>query len=104
MSLEVYRFLSSEVKAYLDSFETMTIWHLKDLASGSKRIIRSDNVKVLAIPQFEGLSIENLMAFANRYPEVMQALPPFNEIAKLSRAYIGNVIFSLVGEPFAKWV
>ena len=28
---EVYRFLSSEVKAYLGAFETMTVWHLRDI-------------------------------------------------------------------------
>ena len=36
---EVYRFLSSEVKAYLPSYETVTIWHLRDLASGKKRLL-----------------------------------------------------------------
>ena len=30
---EVYRFLETEVKCYLSSYETMTIWHLKDLVS-----------------------------------------------------------------------
>ena len=36
---EVYRFLSSEVKAYLSSYETMTVYHLRDLFSGTKKII-----------------------------------------------------------------
>ena len=56
-SLEVYRFLSSEVKAYLPSYETVTVWHLRDLAMGVKRIIYSDRVKHIDVPQFEGLSI-----------------------------------------------
>ena len=45
--LEVYRFLSSEVKAYLPSYETVTVWHLRDLAMGVKRIIYSDKVKLI---------------------------------------------------------
>ena len=47
---EIYRFLSSEVKAYLDSFETMTIWHLRDLASGERKIIKSKDAKHITIP------------------------------------------------------
>jgi hypothetical protein len=31
---EVWRFLASEAKIYLPPFATVTIWHLKDLASG----------------------------------------------------------------------
>ena len=49
-SLEVYRFLSSEVKAYLPSYETVTVWHLRDLAMGVKRIIYSDRVKHIDVP------------------------------------------------------
>jgi hypothetical protein len=47
---EVYRFLASEVKAYLPSYETVTVWHLRDLAMGVKKIIRCDDVKVIDIP------------------------------------------------------
>ena len=31
---EIWRFLSSEVGAYLALYETMTIYHLKEIASG----------------------------------------------------------------------
>ena len=33
---EIFRFLSSDVKCYLDSYASMTIYHLRDLASGEK--------------------------------------------------------------------
>jgi hypothetical protein len=56
--LEVYRFLSSEVRAYLPSYETVTVWHLRDLAMGVKNIIKCDDIKVIDVPQFEGLAIQ----------------------------------------------
>jgi len=62
--LEVYRFLSSEVRAYLPSYETVTIWHLRDLDMGKKTIINCDNVKVIDVPQFEGLTIQDIFNFA----------------------------------------
>jgi hypothetical protein len=34
---EVWRFLASEAKIYVPHYTQVTIWHLKDLASGKKR-------------------------------------------------------------------
>ena len=101
---EVYRFLSSEVRAYLPSYETVTIWHLRDLAMGSKTIIPCDDVKVIDVPQFEGLSIQDIFAFAQHDRDVERALPPGKEIQKLSRAYLANVIYTIMGQNFQNWV
>ena len=100
----MYRFLSSEVRAYLPSYETVTIWHLRDLAMGVKRIISCDDVKVIAIPQFEGLAIQDIFNFAQNDMEVERALPPSKEIQKLSRAYLGNVVYTIIGQNFQDWV
>ena len=102
--IEVYRFLSSEVRAYLPGYETVTVWHLRDLAMGVKRIIKCDDVKVIAVPQFEGLAIKEIFEFAMNSPAVEAALPPSKEITKLSRGYLSNVIYTVMGEPFQQWV
>ena len=34
---EVYRFLATEVNAYLPPFENVTVWHLRDIQSGTKK-------------------------------------------------------------------
>jgi hypothetical protein len=101
---EVYRFLSCEVRAYLPGYETVTVWHLRDLAMGVKTIIHCDNVKVITVPQFEGLAILQIFAFAANTVDVQNALPPSKEISKLSRAYLSNVIYTIIGEPFQQWV
>jgi hypothetical protein len=101
---EVYRFLSSEVRAYLPGYETVTVWHLRDLAMGVKMIIKCDAVKVIAVPQFEGLAIQQIFGFAANSVEVQNALPPSKEISKLSRGYLSNVIYTIMGEPFQQWV
>ena len=100
--VEVYRFLSSEVRAYLPSYETVTVtvWHLRDLAMGSKKIIKCDVVKVIDVPQFEGLSIREIFDFSINCAVVQNCLPPSKEILKLSRGYLSNVIYTIMGEPF----
>ena len=56
-------------------------------------------------PQYDGLSIEEMLKFADKYNLVAQALPSEpREVLKLHRNYVSSVIYSLVGEPFAKWV
>jgi hypothetical protein len=35
---EVWRFLTTEAKVYLPSYATVTIWHMKDLASAQKKV------------------------------------------------------------------
>ena len=47
---EVHRFLAAEVMAYLPAAHTMTVWHLRDLAMGKKKIIKSNAVKVYNVP------------------------------------------------------
>ena len=102
---EVYRFLTNDVGCYLSSYETMTVWHMRDLCSNKRLRIKSDNVKHIVIPQFDGLSIEDLLAYASNYPEVLRALPiAQKEIKKLPRQYIANIIHTIVGQPFKTWV
>lgn len=35
---EVYRFFVTEVMIYLPPYETVTIWHMKDIAAGIKKV------------------------------------------------------------------
>ena len=95
--------MSSDVEAYLPSYETVTVWHLRDLCSFRRKIIKCDDVKVIQLPHYEGLSIEEILGFANEHDHglAMKAFPEgMKEILKLPRAYICNCIYTLVGKPF----
>ena len=67
-------------------------------------MIPSSKLKHLTIPQFEGLSIHDMLDYANKWPIVMRCLPIEKEIKKLPRQYIANVIYTKCGEQFSKWV
>ena len=105
LSSQIYRFLTAEVRAYVSSIESMTIYHLRDLASGKRRIINCEVVKVFMVPHYENLTIEKMLRFADAWPKVAEHLPlEPREVEKLPRAYIANVIYTIVGKPFAEWV
>ena len=83
----------------------MTIWHLRDIAANKRKRIKLEDVKHIDVPHFEGLSIDNMLAYAAQFTEVMRALPIVRkEILKLPRSYIANLLYTIVGEPFATWI
>ena len=40
---EVYRFLATECEVYLPHYQTVTIWHMKDIAGGTKIVSTSSS-------------------------------------------------------------
>ena len=56
------------------------------------------------MPQYESLTLDLILDFGLSYPAVEAALPIMREIRKMPRAYICNIIYTLVGEAFKKWV
>ena len=102
---EVFRFLTHDLGAYLSTYETMTIFHMRDLVSGDRKRIKAIDVKTITVPHFERLKIETMLEFGGQYRDVVEALPEIRrDVDKLPRAYIANVIYTLVGEPFRDWV
>ena len=94
--------MACDCAAYLSSYDTMTVWHMRDIVAKKRKLIKCADVKVITVPFYEGLSIEDMLAFGEQFPEVMRAFPSVNkEILKLPRAYIANVINTIVGDPFA---
>jgi len=53
----------------------VTVWHLRDLVAGKRRLVKSKDIKHLHVPQFDGLSTADILEYAKRFPEVFQALP-----------------------------
>ena len=62
-------------------------------------------MKTISIPFFEGLSLDTMLHHSKNFPAVALHLPAVEEeIRKLPRYYIGNIIYTCVGEPFREWV
>ena len=99
--------MANEVKAYLPGYDVVTVFHLRDLAARRRKIIKCENIKVLQVPFFEGLSIKEMLEFAEQFENgrTLIALPePKKEIEKLPRAYIANILYTEIGDPFEAWV
>lgn len=102
---ECYHLLAHEYGAYLPHIDCLTMWFLRDLAAGKKKAIKGTEIKHLTVPQFEKLTIDEFLKFASDYPFATMCLPDRKqELDKLPRQYIINVIYTKVGEPFRQWV
>jgi hypothetical protein len=103
----VYRFLATDVGAYLPGYSHCTIIHLKELISNQRRLIKSVDVKHVTLPLFTGLYFEDLLQYARNYNggEIMEALPSIErEIHKLPREYLGCMIQSIADGDFTRHV
>ena len=86
---EIYRFLETDCKLYLSSYETMTIFHLRDFASGRKTKLKADKIKHIAIPQYETLAVKDMREFIQCHQDrdrILRHFPTENkEMDKLPR-------------------
>ena len=102
---EVYRFLTHDCGIYLPTYETVTVYHMRDIVANKRRKIKSTDVKHISVPNFEGLKIETMLEYAEQHPDAMEVLPIIpREREKLPRQYIANAIHTIIGDPFKAWV
>ena len=66
--MEVYRFLTNDCRVYLPGYETVTVWHMRDIVANKRSKIKCQDVKHIIIPQFESLAIADLLEYADLYP------------------------------------
>ena len=48
--------------------------------------------------------MDHILDFGLSFQAVVNALPVIREIRKMPRAYVCNVIYTLIGVPFKEWV
>jgi hypothetical protein len=49
------------------------------------------------VPQYEFLSLEDIIEFAFGYNEVQEYFPVQREMRKMARQYICNLVYTIVG-------
>jgi len=103
--IECYHQVASVFGAYLPPMEHITSWHLRDLANGTKKMIKGTEIQHLHVPMYEHLAIDDFVEFIQEYPFVMMCLPDRpKELRKLGRQYLVNVIYTRLGDKFKLWV
>ena len=83
---ECYHQVGHVFGAYLPAIDNVTSWHLRDLSTGVKKMIKGIEVQHMHVPQYEHLTVEEFIKFIADYPFVKMCLPDREkEIVKLGR-------------------
>ena len=60
--------------------------------------MKATNIKVLAVPNYEGLAIDDFLEKAKNYQIMSSYLPEERDIHRLPRCFIINVLYTMIGE------
>jgi hypothetical protein len=85
---DCYHLMSQDLKAYLPPKDTVTAWHLRDLATGAKAHLHCNNLRHIDVPFYhEELSTSKILAWAviNHRQVLERYFPPEREVEKLPR-------------------
>lgn len=112
--IEIFTFLTVDVKAYIPPMQTVTVFFLKDLIAGTKKRkstygnsdtdIPMSGAMQIHVPAYESLSLKAIYAFFEQHPDVLAFLPDGKELLKVPKQWICNVAATVIGAPFVGWV
>ena len=67
--------------------------------------MKANRIMYLYVPQYETLSVSFFFELVHRdYTEVLNYLPDARDQYRLPRQYVINLVYTLVGQPFAREV
>jgi hypothetical protein len=61
---EIFRFLTAEAGIFLDDYKVHNIYQLRAILNGSRKHLKSKDVRHIHVPCFESLSISKMLDWA----------------------------------------
>ena len=101
---ELYNLLTREGKVYLPPKQDSTQSFLRDVMIGKKSYIKWEEVKVIKVPQYKGLTVRDILNFANRNIHIDRFLPKYEYLKDPNREWLCNVINTIIPEKFQKYI
>ena len=70
----------------------------------SKHFILASEVKHLHVPFYDDLTLNDMCKWAGDNEKLLMYYPLGRDIMRVPRQWFINIAYSVVGEPFARWV
>ena len=61
-------------------------------------------MKIISVPQYEGLSIEHILERGREHRELDKYLPEDRDMERLPRQFIATIVRGLLTDKFDSWV
>ena len=72
--------------------------------NGEKKCIRCEDVRVIKVPQYEGLTVEAIKEFAENKIDIESYLPSYDYSKEPNREWLCNIVNSLIHEEFLIYI
>jgi len=59
--------------------------------------LKSDEIDHIFVPNYEGLSLKAMIAFAAEYEDGINYLPEAHEHKRMPRQWVADVLFTVIG-------
>ena len=101
---ELFNLLSREGKIFLPPAKDWTRQFMRELMHGTKQHIKLHKVKVIQVPQYEGLFVKDILKFAKTKVDIDEYLPEFEYNKEPNRQWLWNLVNSLVSDDFQNYI
>ena len=101
---KMYNVITREGQLYLPPEKDATQNFLRSLMQGDKKWIIWDKVKVIKIPQYEGLKVKHVLKFAASKIDIEEYLLSYDYPKEPNREWLWNIVNSLIPEEFKSFV
>ena len=101
---ELINVLSREGNIYLPPKRDVTQKYLRRLLHGEKQDVKWSEVIVINVPQYEGLTINNLIKFSETEFDIHKFLPEYDYHKDPNRSWLCNIINTIILEKFNKFI
>ena len=96
--------MSREGKIYLPPKQDETQSFLREIMMGKKKYVSWENFKAIKVPQYKGLTVRDILNFANRNIYIERFLPEFDCFKDPNREWLCNIINTMIPDKFQKYI
>ena len=102
--LELYNLLTSEGGMYLPPIQDATQQYIRQLMMGKKNYVKSEDIKVIKVPHYNGLTVAKILNFARNKGDIQSYLPDYKYSKEPNREWLCNLINTLIPKEFQEYV
>jgi hypothetical protein len=111
---ELYNFLLQDCQAYLPPMDCTNVYFLKQIMRGSKDVrgyiyytivmqyIKRDKIMVAAVPQIEGLTVEDMLTLAKTSIVALKHIPDERDWDGLNRKWLADILYTVERAKFER--
>ena len=101
---EIYYLLTTEEKIYLPPLWDMHYKFISHIICGEKLYLKWSEIKVCKVSHLKSLSVGVMLEFARNNTNVDEFLPDFNDQKHTNWEWLWDILNSILGERFKKFI